>query len=70
MLELNNKCYDYDMINQLSKLLLPYKDVIASIAIGVTMLQLLAPAMLINEIRKKKTAENESILPFVGGGVL
>lgn len=59
-----------EVLNQLSKLLLPYKDVIATGAIGVTMLQLLAPAMLINDIRKKKTAANESILPFVGGGVL
>lgn len=57
-------------LTELSELLLPYKDLVAKSAITVTILQLLTPALLVNDIRKAGSTKNFSIMPFIGGGVL
>lgn len=54
----------------LSVQLQPYKELVANIATTVTIIQLLTPAVLLNDIRKAKSAESFSIVPFLGGGVL
>ncbi|KAG5673454.1 hypothetical protein PVAND_003500 [Polypedilum vanderplanki] len=59
-----------EFLAPLSKSLQPYKDHIAQGATIITILQLLSPALLVNEIRKAKTTKNFTIAPFIGGGVL
>lgn len=57
-------------LTALSELLFPYKDLVAKSAITITILQLLTPALFVNDIRKAGSSKNFSILPFIGGGVL
>jgi hypothetical protein len=57
-------------LTELSELLLPYKELVAKSATTVTILQLLTPALLVNDIRKAGSTQNFSITPFIGGGVL
>lgn len=58
------------LITELSEILLPYKELVAKSAITVTILQLLTPALLVNDIRKAGSTKNFSIAPFLGGGIL
>lgn len=58
------------LLTELSEILLPYKEVVAKSAITVTVLQLLTPALLVNDIRKAGSTKNFSIAPFLGGGIL
>jgi len=53
-----------------SSQLQPYKETVASIATAVTVIQLLAPILMLNDIRKQKSASKFSILPFLLGGIL
>lgn len=59
-----------DFVWQISDQLQPYGDKVATAAIVITVAQMLAPAMLINDIRKAKSAEKFPVGPFLGGFVL
>jgi solute carrier family 50 (sugar transporter) len=54
----------------LSEALQPYKDLVATSASVITIVQLLTPILLLNDIRKAKSSAGFSIVPFLGGGVL
>ncbi|XP_070503995.1 sugar transporter SWEET1-like [Chironomus tepperi] len=58
------------LIEKLSIVLHPYKDTVGQFAIIITVLQLLTPAVLVNEIRKAKSTKGFSIVPFIGGGII
>lgn len=58
------------LIENLSVVLQPYKDIVGQFAIIITVLQLLTPALLVNEIRKAKSTKGFSIVPFIGGGIM
>ncbi|CRL04461.1 CLUMA_CG017544, isoform A [Clunio marinus] len=59
-----------EFLENLSDSLSPYKDLVANIATTMTIAQLMTPILLINDIRKMKTTEGISIVPFLGGAVL
>jgi hypothetical protein len=59
-----------EVLASLSETLQPYKDLVSTGTSVVTIIQLLTPILLLNDIRKAKTAAGFSILPFLGGGVL
>jgi hypothetical protein len=59
-----------EFLAPLSESLQPYKELVAQGATIITILQLLTPALLVNEIRKAKTTSGFSIAPFLGGGIL
>lgn len=58
------------LLTNLSVLLQPYKEIVGLSAIIITMLQLLAPSMILLDIRKQKSTSEFSIVPFIGGAVL
>lgn len=55
-----------EVITKLSETLQPYKEIVATTATVVTIIQLLTPILLLNDIRKTKTTANVSIIPFLG----
>lgn len=59
-----------EVLASLSNQLQPYKEHVATVASAVTIIQLLTPSLLLNDIRKAKTTKDSSIVPFLGGGVL
>jgi solute carrier family 50 (sugar transporter) len=59
-----------DVLWKISDILQPYKDEVSLGASVITILQLLSPALLVNDIRKAKSAENFPIGPFLGGFIL
>lgn len=59
-----------NFISTLSEALQPYKELVAKFAVAITVIQLLTPSLLINDIRKAKSTKNFSIMPFIGGGIL
>jgi hypothetical protein len=59
-----------NIVSNLSEILHPYKDIVAKSAITITVIQLLTPALLVNDIRKAKSSNGHSIVPFIGGGIL
>lgn len=59
-----------EVLASLSETLQPYKEVVSTTASVVTIVQLLTPILLLNDIRKAKTAAGFSIVPFLGGGIL
>lgn len=58
------------VIEKLSVVLQSYKDVVGQFAIIITVLQLLTPSLLINDIRKAKSTKGFSIVPFIGGATI
>lgn len=59
-----------EVLASLSETLQPYKDVVSTSASIITIVQLLTPILLLNDIRKAKSSSGFSIIPFLGGGVL
>lgn len=59
-----------EVLASLSETLQPYKEVVSNTASIVTIIQLLTPILLLNDIRKAKSSAGFSIVPFLGGGVL
>jgi hypothetical protein len=55
---------------KISDILQPYKDHVSVAASVITILQLLSPALLVNDIRKAKSAENFPVGPFLGGFIM
>lgn len=59
-----------DFLWEISDKLQPYAGHVSAFAMVVTVAQMLTPALLINEIRKAKSAEKFPVAPFLGGFVL
>jgi hypothetical protein len=59
-----------NLLAQLSEILLPHKDLIMQSAVGITIVQLLTPVLLVNDIRKAGSSKNFSVVPFLMGGIL
>lgn len=55
-----------EVIASLSDTLQPFKELVANTAAVVTIVQMLAPALMLNDIRKSKSTSNVSIVPFLG----
>lgn len=55
-----------ELLSQLSDTLQPYKEIVAISTTAVTIVQLLTPILLLNDIRKAKTTAGVSIVPFLG----
>lgn len=59
-----------DFLWEISDKLQPYAGHVSAFAMVVTVAQMLTPSLLINEIRKAKSAEKFPVAPFLGGFVL
>lgn len=57
-------------MENISKILQPYKETIGNAAGIVTALQMLSGAFLCNDIRKRGSAIEFSAIPFLGGLIL
>lgn len=57
-------------MEEISKLLQPYKETVGNVAGVVTGLQMLSGAFLCNDIRKKGSTAGFSAIPFLGGLIL
>lgn len=57
-------------MESLAVFLEPYKDVISTLAGTVTNFHQLSGAIVCNSIRKEKTTEGRSLVPFLAGIVM
>lgn len=58
------------MLEALSEVLQPYKELVGNAAAIVTVLQMFSGCFVCNDIRRKGTSEGFSPMPFIGGCAL
>lgn len=54
------------MMEELSRVLQPYKEIVSTFATVVGTLRLIAPALVLNNVRKQGSTSGFGLMPFIG----